>query len=252
VNINTECIGNTHHVKPKWLEKFNEIHFLSSKWVGKLGARVITLRPWASLYEVVRAAHWSSPQSSLCFWNSVHIITCLSLGLQCIAPNRIFPSCSKMVSALSFITEKKNSGCYISILSGTGSAIWLKTNFEPTGQHHSPPRSSLLPRICTVPSASTIFLNAAWMSCSVSVFSTAFDSASITSVVSKWWAFNWWNRKITGVQIRRVGWVGDNSHIFGQKFPGRKGIVRQCIVVMQQRSGWSLCRFSGSHHKTSQ
>jgi hypothetical protein len=31
---------------------------------------------------------------------------------------------------------------------------------------------------------------------------------------------------------RKVGWVGDDSHIvFGQKFPGEEGSVRQCIVM---------------------
>jgi hypothetical protein len=29
--------------------------------------------------------------------------------------------------------------------------------------------------------------------------------------------------------------VGDDSHvIFGQKFPGEKGSVRQCVVMMQK------------------
>jgi hypothetical protein len=40
------------------------------------------------------------------------------------------------------------------IISGTGAAIWSKTNFGPIGHHH--PRSSPLPRLCTVPSASGI------------------------------------------------------------------------------------------------
>jgi hypothetical protein len=34
---------------------------------------------------------------------------------------------------------------------------------------------------------------------------------------------------------RKVGWVGDDSRVvFGQKFPGEKGSVIQCIVMMQQ------------------
>jgi hypothetical protein len=37
-----------------------------------------------------------------------------------------------------------------SIISGTGAAIWSKTNFEPTGHHH-------LLLVCTVPRASVIF-----------------------------------------------------------------------------------------------
>jgi hypothetical protein len=41
-----------------------------------------------------------------------------------------------------------------SIISGTGPAIWTKTNFGPTGHHQ--PLSSLLPRICTFPSHSAL------------------------------------------------------------------------------------------------
>jgi hypothetical protein len=40
-----------------------------------------------------------------------------------------------------------------SIISGTGAVICSKINFRPTGHHH--PWSSLLLRVCTVPSAST-------------------------------------------------------------------------------------------------
>jgi hypothetical protein len=59
----------------------------------------------------------------------------------------------------------------------------------------------------------------------VRVFSTACDSAPITSIASKWWPFrfifNQWNR--------RVGWVGDNIHvIFWSKTPWRK---RKCDQV---------------------
>jgi hypothetical protein len=42
----------------------------------------------------------------------------------------------------------------ISTVYGTGGSIWSETNFGPTGPHH--PRSSPLPRICTIPSASAI------------------------------------------------------------------------------------------------
>jgi hypothetical protein len=32
---------------------------------------------------------------------------------------------------------------------------------------------------------------------------------------------------------RKVGWVEDGSHVvFYKKFPGKKGSVRQCVVVM--------------------
>jgi hypothetical protein len=34
---------------------------------------------------------------------------------------------------------------------------------------------------------------------------------------------------------RKVGWVGDDSHvIFGEILPGEKGSVRRYVVVMQQ------------------
>jgi hypothetical protein len=44
----------------------------------------------------------------------------------------------------------------------------------------------------------------------------------------------------TGVAIwseinRKVGWVGYDSHfVLGDKFPGEKGTVRWCIVMMQK------------------
>jgi hypothetical protein len=64
------------------------------------------------------------------------------------------------------------------------------------------------------------------------VFCTICDSVSITSTVSKWrplsFIFNRGNRK--------VGWVGDDSHVaFGKTDPLRKKEVRQCVVVMQQQ-----------------
>jgi hypothetical protein len=38
------------------------------------------------------------------------------------------------------------------------------------------------------------------------------------------------------VKQRKVGWVGGgNSHVvFGKKFPGQKGSVRRCVVMMQE------------------
>jgi hypothetical protein len=42
-----------------------------------------------------------------------------------------------------------------SIISGTGAAIWSKTNFGPIGHHH--PGSSSLTPVCTTPMASVIF-----------------------------------------------------------------------------------------------
>jgi hypothetical protein len=56
----------------------------------------------------------------------------------------------------------------------------------------------------------------------VKVFSTACDSASITSVVSKWrpfsYIFSWGNRK--------AGWVGEDNHVdIGKKIYDEKGSV---------------------------
>jgi hypothetical protein len=59
---------------------------------------------------------------------------------------------------------------------------------------------------------------------------------------------------------RKLGWVGDDSHVvFGNKFPGNKGSVRRCDIMMQQPvllsskfGGWSLRTFSCSCRKTSQ
>jgi hypothetical protein len=49
------------------------------------------------------------------------------------------------------------------------------------------------------------------------VFSTVCDSASITSIVKKWhilsFIFYWGNNKVAGGQVRRVRWVGDDSHV---------------------------------------
>ena len=60
VDVNAQCIGNTHHVQSEWLQKFDEVHFLSSKWVGKPGTGVVALWPWTAFYEVVGAVYQSS------------------------------------------------------------------------------------------------------------------------------------------------------------------------------------------------
>jgi hypothetical protein len=68
----------------------------------------------------------------------------------------------------------------------------------------------------------------------VRVFSTACNSASMTTTVSKWqpfsFIFNRENReKFAGVQVRQEGWVRDDSHIvFGKKIPWWK---RKCETV---------------------
>jgi hypothetical protein len=61
------------------------------------------------------------------------------------------------------------------------------------------------------------------------VFSTAFDSAPITSSV-KVVAFQFYLQ--SGKQ-RKIWWVGITV-ILRQKFHSEKGSVRQCIVVMKQ------------------
>jgi hypothetical protein len=106
----------------------------------------------------------------------------------------------------------------LSIISGISDAIWSKTNFGPT-RHHLPfARMHCCYCFCH-------YVLASWKLCSVRVFSTACDSATITSVVSKW--LKWGNRK------NRVG--GGNSHVvFGQEFLGEKGNVRRCVIMLQQ------------------
>jgi hypothetical protein len=62
----------------------------------------------------------------------------------------------------------------VSIISGTGAAIWTKTNFGPTGRHH--PRSIPFHMHAPFPALLTIF------KCILKVvFCTASNSASITS-----------------------------------------------------------------------
>jgi hypothetical protein len=63
------------------------------------------------------------------------------------------------------------------------------------------------------------------------VFSTARDSASITSFVSKWRPLSFFIH--LGKQKIMVG--GDDSHVtFSKKIPWWKGSVRRRFVVMKQ------------------
>jgi hypothetical protein len=113
----------------------------------------------------------------------------------------------------------------VSIISGTGAAPWSKTNFWPTGHHHS--RSSPLPCICTIPSTSAIFLNASLKSCRVRVW----DCLDCLICV-KMAAFQLYCQP--GKQ-RKVGWAGDDSHVvFSKKNSLVKKEVWECVVVMQQ------------------
>jgi hypothetical protein len=90
------------------------------------------------------------------------------------------------------------------------------------------------------------------------VFGAACESASITSVVSKWQYLQSRKQKIVaGGQVRQVGWVGDNSHVvFDQKMPWWKMKMRgvychDATASCHQSSGWSLCKFSRCRRKTS-
>jgi hypothetical protein len=61
----------------------------------------------------------------------------------------------------------------------------VETNFGPTGHQYShSARMHHCQHFCH------FFLNASWQPCSVRVFSTAYDSTSITSIVSKWQPFS--------------------------------------------------------------
>jgi hypothetical protein len=35
-------------------------------------------------------------------------------------------------------------------------------------------------------------------------------------------------------QVMQVGWVGDDSHVYGKKILGENGSMRRLLVVMQQ------------------
>jgi hypothetical protein len=102
----------------------------------------------------------------------------------------------------------------------------VKTNSEPVGNHQ--PRSIIF-RIYAPFSLLLHFLNASWKSCSVKMFSTSYDSASITSVLWKWPLFILRNRE---KQERRPNQV--SKFAFGEKFPGEKGSVRLYVSVIQQ------------------
>jgi hypothetical protein len=120
--------------------------------------------------------------------------------------------------------------------------MWSKTNFEPTDHHH--PRSSTLPRICTVPSASAIFkciLKAVFCKGIEHRLRFCLDHLSCIKMA----AFQFYLQ--SGKQ-RKVGWLGVDSYVvFGQKFPSEKGSVRRYVVVMQQPA-LSSPKFGANFH----
>jgi hypothetical protein len=112
--------------------------------------------------------------------------------------------------------------------------------FGPTGRHQT--RNSPLPRVGAIPNASAIFKMRPG-SLILWVFRTAWDSASITPVVSKW-CLQFLSHSV--IQ-RNVEWVGDDCYVVtGQKFPRENESVIRCVAIMQtpippQSSGRSLC-----------
>lgn len=102
-------------------------------------------------------------------------------------------------------------------------AIWSKSNFRPTDQHH--PWSSPFQH-------SRDFLNASRNLCSMKVFSTACSSALTTWAVLKWSYLQSWKQRSDRGQVRRVGWMGDGSHIVLVKKVSLKKEVWDCIVMM--------------------
>jgi hypothetical protein len=103
-----------------------------------------------------------------------------------------------------------------SIISGTVAAICSKTNFRSPGHLH--PRSSPLPRVSTVPTV----LRKSW---SVWMFSTAYDSALISSIASKW------RPSITFIRETEKSRAGEGrrSCCFWLKIRRRKRSVRWCF-----------------------
>jgi hypothetical protein len=94
------------------------------------------------------------------------------------------PTCYWRRRSLPYLQE-------VQFIFGTGAAIWSKTNFGPNGHHH--PQSSLLLRICTVPSTSAIFFNTSWKLFSVRVSAILLPSPHCGN--------------------RKAGWVRDYSHV---------------------------------------
>jgi hypothetical protein len=100
------------------------------------------------------------------------------------------------------------------------------------------------------------FLNGSWKLRSVRVFSTACDSASTISIVSKWRPFSF----ISNRENRKIGCVGDSSHVVLGK---KNSLVKEEVwdgalswynsqFFHRQSSGRNLSTFPRNRRKTSQ
>jgi hypothetical protein len=103
----------------------------------------------------------------------------------------------------------------------------VNTNFRSTGYHH--PRNISLSASTHRSQSFCHFLNASWKSWSVREFSTACDSASINSIVSKRRPFNF----IFNRGTEKVGWEGGDIHVvFDQISLGKRTCERiRCRVA---------------------
>jgi hypothetical protein len=95
----------------------------------------------------------SSPRS---FWTCICSLCCTTLKLVirryvCFYIIRVSVNGSEM----NCLVREGRTYKEPSIISRTDAAIWLKTDFGPTGHHHI--QSSTLPRVCAVPRASASF-----------------------------------------------------------------------------------------------
>jgi hypothetical protein len=119
---------------------------------------------------------------------------------------------------------------YPSIISGTGAATWSKTNFWPTG--HYDPWSSLLPRVCTVPSSPvTVSFILEVVLCECVQHRLRFWLDHLICVKMSTFQFY-----VQSGKQGKIGCVGGvhSCCILVKKFPGEKGSVMRCFVVMLQ------------------
>jgi hypothetical protein len=100
------------------------------------------------------------------------------------------------------------------IISWTGAAIWSKTNSGPTGPYQH--WSSLPSHVCTIPSASDIFIKCIFEVMFCEGVQNCLGSALIISIVSKWRSFSFsFNRGNRNIRL-----VWNDSHVlFLSKIP---------------------------------